>query len=381
MRDFFLSLQRITSSDRYIPEIDGLRFVAILSVVLYHISAFLAVKSVGVWVDPTAKSYLVNYLDLGHLGVQLFFAISGFILSYPFISYYLNGGQKPNIKRYFTRRVTRLEPPYIVSILVFALILYLFNRYPLREILLSSLASLTYCHNIINPQSLPWINFVLWSLEIEVQFYILTPLLVMVYRFGRPVRIVAFLLITTTLFYYNTHFAFQYISILNFLPYFLIGFILAELYLLKHLTRIPNLLAYILTTLSFSAIWITETLECKSIMTPFMAMYIQLVMILTFYYFVLFNRNIKQLFSNKAITIIGGMCYSIYLLHYGIISFFGNPLVRYLPLTNSYFINFWIYTTLLLIPITGISILYYKFIEQPCMERDWYKKLYARIIK
>jgi peptidoglycan/LPS O-acetylase OafA/YrhL len=100
------------------PEIDGLRFLAIISVLLFHFNGFIFNKS-----QPISNTVFLNKLNFvlghGHLGVELFFVISGFILALPFANSYLKSKKKDNIKSYFTRRLTRLEPPYILIMIFF----------------------------------------------------------------------------------------------------------------------------------------------------------------------------------------------------------------------------------------------------------------------
>ena len=103
-----LQFQRITTQRRLIPQIEGLRFVAIASVVFFHIYA--ALKSGAVPAPFPLDS------DMPKHGVELFFAISGFILGVPFASRYLLGTAKINLRSYFLRRLTRLEPPYFLAL-------------------------------------------------------------------------------------------------------------------------------------------------------------------------------------------------------------------------------------------------------------------------
>ena len=67
-----LQFKRITTQKRFIPQIDGLRFVAIASVVFFHIYAALEIGAIPVPIPFNT--------DLAKRGVELFFAISGFIL-------------------------------------------------------------------------------------------------------------------------------------------------------------------------------------------------------------------------------------------------------------------------------------------------------------
>ena len=54
-------------------------------------------------------------LSQGAYGVDIFFALSGFILALPFCRAHAGLGAKVPVGRYYLRRVTRLEPPFILS--------------------------------------------------------------------------------------------------------------------------------------------------------------------------------------------------------------------------------------------------------------------------
>src|SRR5438094_3364218 len=100
--------RRITTSGNYIPEIDGLRFIAIFAVVLHHVALYVT----------TLDNRPEGIFELGTRGVELFFAISGFVLAAPFASQYLCGRPRVRLGQYFLRRLTRLEPPYLLALLI-----------------------------------------------------------------------------------------------------------------------------------------------------------------------------------------------------------------------------------------------------------------------
>jgi peptidoglycan/LPS O-acetylase OafA/YrhL len=76
-----ISLRRVTSGRAFIPQIDGLRFIAIMSVVLFHFISSLRRNTIAP--SPFAGQEEL-FGVLSKRGVELFFCISGFILSTPF---------------------------------------------------------------------------------------------------------------------------------------------------------------------------------------------------------------------------------------------------------------------------------------------------------
>src|SRR5690242_3192979 len=120
-RWLLVRLSRETSSGRFIPEMDGLRFVAIAMVVLFHLNGYLTAKASSPEYASAAHSDLLSHAALvGFHGVELFFMISGFILGLPFAAHHLAGTLPVSLPKYYLRRLTRLEPPYFV--IVFALL-------------------------------------------------------------------------------------------------------------------------------------------------------------------------------------------------------------------------------------------------------------------
>lgn len=375
-----LSFKRITSSGNFIPEIDGLRFIAIASVVLFHINRFLSSKDINLYTDNLDYSFINHLLSHGHLGVPLFFAISGFILGMPFAKHYLGNGNPVNIKNYFLRRLTRLEPPYILvmTVMLFGVV-YIDQSIPLKSGLISYFSSIIYSHNIIFPGTMPTLNAVTWSLEIEVQFYILAPLMAYLYKL-KSVRIRRLSISLMAIFFIlinNYHLnPLPFLSLVDYIQYFLVGFLLSDLYITKSMLIAKTSFDSIIGFFFFVTIWLYDAKDLTTSSQKFLWEAIQLISIFFLYYYVMFHKIFKML-SWRIVTNIGGMCYSIYLLHYPIISFFGNPILNYQFSTYS-FINVSIYCTILILAIILISSIFFLLIERPCMDKDWYKKIFTR---
>lgn len=319
-------------------------------------------------------------LGNGHFGVELFFVISGFVLSLPFARYYLKKGKKINIKQYFIRRLTRLEPPYFLIMILLFFINSGTHLHIAKQLAPHLIASLFYVHNIIYPGSLPVINPVAWSLEIEIQFYILVPVLAHIFTLKKNRRrlilitimiimpVIQYLYTTDTLFFYQ------------FVQYFCAGFLLADIYVSydtkyfynpSHKTK--TRLLTVLGMLMFAGILMVPSTRTDLVYTlciPFA--------ILAFYFIVLFGPFWKGIFRLKWITIIGGMSYTIYLIHGSIISIFGGFFSKY-GILSEFFVHLIIPFLIFGALVMMLSAVFFYFIERPCMQKDWYIKLYNKV--
>ena len=128
-------LKRTTSSSFYLPQLDGLRFLAIfLVVVQMHITHYIDEKFFAnkLFEDGYWKAFIMEGIN----GVYLFFVISGFILGLPFAKSFILNESKVDLKRYYLRRLVRLEPPYILAlILSFIASVWFFNKYSFETLL------------------------------------------------------------------------------------------------------------------------------------------------------------------------------------------------------------------------------------------------------
>jgi peptidoglycan/LPS O-acetylase OafA/YrhL len=372
-----LNFQRITSTGNFIPEIDGLRFIAISTVIVYHLSAFWDAFNTYNYPENPIYSFLFYIFRQGSIGVPLFFVISGFILGLPFAKYHINNEKKVSIKNYFLRRLTRLEPPYllVMSVMFFAYV-YVVQKYPFDLGLSSYFSSIFYSHNYIF-EKMPLLNSVAWSLEVEVQFYILAPILAYLFiiksQFLRRSVIIILIVLTSLI---DIYFSFDFKSLINSIEYFLIGFLLTDLYISKTKlltkTSFDNLICLVFFGILFYS---TKNISISTYELIFIDL-IKLASIFFLYNYILFNGALKFL-SWKIITNIGGMCYSIYLLHFPLISLFGKPLLKFSISENS-FVNISIYSILVIFVVLFISSIFFILIERPCMDKNWYKNIFNK---
>jgi peptidoglycan/LPS O-acetylase OafA/YrhL len=360
-----MKLRRITTHGNWIPEIDGLRFVAIAATVFVHILGETFLKS-GQTFPARYQEIVPTLVDRGGRGVLLFFAISGFILAQPFLRQHLLHGQSVSIKAFFKRRLTRLEPPYILSLLIFTLALTAYEHH-IGSLIRPLLTHIVYLHNFF--PALKPINFVAWSLEVEVQFYILAPLLGCLYAIRSTTLrrgIMVALILASALVPYST----QGIASWNLpgqLQFFMVGFLLADL----RATRTESTTSRWWDLVSL-VVWIAI------FATPGRYIAFSLPLLILLAYLATFNGPLsRQLFRTPWIALTGGMCYSFYLMHMLVINILFK-FTRHWVVPSSFVLSFLIQAALLAPCIYLFCTAYFVLIERPCMDPNWPRQLLAK---
>lgn len=159
---------------RYRPEVDGLRAVAVLPVILFH-AGFATFSG-------------------GFVGVDVFFVISGYLITTIILNELEEG--RFSIVKFYERRARRILPALFFVILVSIVLAWMFLlRNDFRDFFRSIVAVVTFSSNIFfwleadyfdtSAELKPLLHT--WSLAVEEQYYIIFPLLMMaIWRFGRP---------------------------------------------------------------------------------------------------------------------------------------------------------------------------------------------------
>lgn len=156
------------------PALDGLRGLAILLVVVYHNFGF------------------INVFFFGWLGVDLFFVLSGFLITDILLK---TLHQKDYLKKFYMRRVLRIFPLYYLCLILFLLIIPQLNiAFDIKYYTDNQVWLWTYLQNWLyifkNPDQTNTLNH-LWSLAVEEQFYLLWPLVILVIR--KPKHLLLFI--------------------------------------------------------------------------------------------------------------------------------------------------------------------------------------------
>lgn len=157
-----------------IPALDGARGLAVLLVFAVHGGIFALDHSVGAEHDLLAATKPV--WALGRTGVDLFFVLSGFLLFMPYARALLGSAPWPRVGRFYVRRARRVGPAYWVALLTIAVVTGAsLPNVGVHAVFLHNSSESTYRS----------INDVFWSMAVEVQFYLVLPVVaVLLRRFG-----------------------------------------------------------------------------------------------------------------------------------------------------------------------------------------------------
>lgn len=363
--DTFLRKQ---NNQPIIQEIDGLRCIAIIAVVISHLNLQI-IRLSNLPEDFVYSNSVALFIELCGNGVSIFFCISAFILSIPFIKYYLYNGQKIDLKKYYWRRIKRLEIPYLLVLTILLLFRIIVQGEFWKAEMPHFFSSIFYSHNIIYGRR-STINPVAWTLEIEIQFYVLLPLMIQLFRIKktilRRIIIVCLLLASGIIyaandtFFINAHL--QY-SIIPYLSIFLLGILMADIYLsYQQLLTTKNFFFDIGGIIAFPLI----IYNAGAIELPIQILeYIGYILL---FVAVFKGTVLNKIFTQKWVMAIGCMCYSIYLLHYAFLYFITEKFTAQL-LVHSYYKNLMIQGLIVLpIVLIGCSI-FYLIVEKPLMKR------------
>lgn len=368
----FLNLFKRVSSVKLIEELDGLRFVAISMVFLLHSKSIWLKHSVQTYEFNGIDRFVQTFVSAVSEGVPLFFIISGFILAMPWIKRLNDEREMPNLKTFYLKRLTRLEPPYLISTFLFFLMMPLVKDFDYKSLLPHLLATLTYTHNLIYGYASP-LNLGAWSLEIEIQFYLIVPFLIPVlFKIMKKFPVALFLFsfaYPLILFSFIPH---SHTGVHRFLHYFLFGFIWAYCFVCTDLLKGKSRWWDVFLLLNFLVYFSIISVEIPN-RGYYSLIYLNLIFVGCFKS-VYFNRFLRMPF----VSIMGGMCYTIYLLHGRFISipaFFLRDKIN----TGNFTMDL-ILILFIVVPVTIIcSGVFFYFVEKPCMNHDWPKKLRDRI--
>ena len=340
----------------YYPHIDALRAFAVLTVILFHINH--------------------EYLPGGFIGVDVFFVISGFLIT-SHIMQSVSAGQF-SLKDFYARRIKRILPAaFSVIIITVILAQYLFLPEDAIQVAKSGFWSALSLPNVYfwkfqdtsyfaaSSYTIPLLHY--WSLGVEEQFYLIWPLVILV-LLGRIPKVAFIVLIVFIIvlsasiaeWLISTHHSFVYYMLPTRAGELLVGGLLAALMHFGWLQKRAN--SHFLLYFSIVLLVGASTLIDSNMTFPGFLYLIPTVGAAIFIYSGFENNSpLLRIFTSKPILWVGKVSYSAYLVHWPVLAFY-----RYGYGSPSLFAEL-----LLFVVILSLAWLNWKWIE----EKFRYKKL------
>ncbi len=360
LTNFIKNLLSIKKIERinFRNDINSLRAVAVVGVVLYHLD--------------------IRYFGGGYLGVDIFFVISGYLISNIIFSD-LNQ-DKFSLKSFYIRRVRRILPAVLSTVVItipFAYFLLLPR--PTIEYLNSIIYTLFFLSNVYfskldfyNSEPADLMPFLhTWSLGIEEQFYLIFPIMSLIlYKFFKDKIIIFFILIFTISLYINVGSSFVKFYLLHFRAWQLVAgvilCIVSQNLRIKYIDFIGFLIIFY-CYFKFDDEYILE-IEPRILITLGTAL-------------IIFSNNknslIERFSKNKIIYNLGLTSFSLYLLHQPIFAFgriYSNKQTLLLGniknpnyFSELIFQKYLPYYVLLLFVITNLN---YKYVEKKFLNKS-----------
>ena len=349
-------------SSRYRPEIDGLRAFAVVAVIINHFNK--------------------DILPGGYLGVDIFFVISGYVITSS-----LFGRPRKDFKDFisgfYERRIKRLVPALSVFVLITSIAICLFNPAPGLS-LQTGLTSLFGLSNLyLLKQSTDYfaqsteLNVFThtWSLGVEEQFYILFPFLIWVSGFGRQTKngsrnlflVVGALAIASLIGFlclYPTNQPAAYFLMPSRFWEMAAGCLIfigfqKRASIEKFLQKIPPLLVMALIV---GVMYLPMSLAAAST--------IAVVALSSILIASLKNQTaVFKVFTNPRVVYIGLISYSLYLWHWGVLS-----ISRWTIGLHWWSVPFQVALML------GLAVASYRWIETPLRKGNWFGKRWKTLI-
>jgi len=320
---------KFTKHDKgHIQHIETIRAIAVSMVMLFHFISYHNGLGFIYWNEKVR-----NLSEFGAQGVEMFYIVSGFVISY---ALYRSNYKIIDYPRYMAKRILRIVPPYFLSIFSIIGVLYILATFLWKYEYIfewrNIAANMFYLVDYLNDTT--WINHIFVTLKVEIQFYILIGVLFPLLKLNEWLKYGILLILLVigiqTLKHYTVFFN---------APYFVCGIVLHDIYTKRGNSKISY------SFLVFLLCWLSYFYSYQDVLITAVTLI-----------FILFLK-IDFKWSNK----LGRISYSLYLTH----GLFGGWFLFFT--SRDEYINLSPY---LIIPIACIlsimgAVIFYSIIEKP----------------
>ena len=340
---------------KYRAEIDGLRALAVIPVILFHAGFEL--------------------FSGGFIGVDIFFVISGYLITK--ILYQQSLTDTFSFIAFYDRRIRRILPPLILTALLTIIITMSFTPSDIKNVGQSLVATFTFLSNYFfyletdyfNPfnQATPLLHT--WSLSVEEQYYIFAPILI--YTIAKK-RFFKYFLITIILIasfcaavsLTNTNPNLSFYSLHTRTWELLAGALIAFLCTDYSKFQLDGLFSDIISILSLLMLMLCFVVVDENLNHPSYVTIVPVVSTAIIIYFSKMAPITRSLLSNRILVGIGLISYSLYLFHNPIFSAIQYHFDEYSSVLKVLSLPFIIF----------LSVLSYNYLEKPLRRSSWSRR-------
>jgi peptidoglycan/LPS O-acetylase OafA/YrhL len=365
------------SSDRPLPSIfksiDGLRGFACLIVLCHH-----CYFHGGSYLYPTIqvsnwKLSLSSLFYYGYSGVELFFVLSGFCLTYSIIK---SPNKVVDWRQYFINRVRRIYPAFIATMVILFGLSFIIHSQKLDVFINEKFLEMPTFKHLLLSLSFVSLSFntSFWTLCVEWRWYLIVPLMIFIYKrfniLGTFIFSMAISLIYATFIQPSSSVLLKFIlsPLALYLPLFVLGILAAHLLVTKPSSLVQD---YIIryskwgVLASFIPLFIVVPPEPNLEFS-----YARIVPFGVFYFFLLvaalYDSNFQKMFSWKPLVFVGEFSYSLYLIHLPIIQAIH---IFTKPMNWSDQTQFFFYQGFVLTLCIVLGYLFYLLFEKPFLKK------------
>jgi len=346
-----------TKTNQYFPALTGVRALAAYMVFIHHYEPFD---------EANYGSTAYHFFREFHIGVSLFFVLSGFLIGYRYLD-----SDKINFRKYIVNRIARIYPMYFILTTITFLVWAITKEQDHLQDLYLYLANISFIRGYSGTYKFSGVAQG-WSLTVEETFYFIVPLSFLLIKKNRINLLIIPLVIMATGcllvfickdhdllgFFNNYEFMFNYTFFGRCFEFF-IGIGLAVflqqdrfVFKTKYLTYV-GLFIILLCAFSLSMVRGDADFGIRQPIGKLINTFLMpLFGIAVFYYGLVTETTLlSKLFSSKPMQLLGKSSYIFYLIHIGVLALFLDQYI-----TNNF---------LLFVTINVIAVLMFLFIEEP----------------
>jgi peptidoglycan/LPS O-acetylase OafA/YrhL len=289
----------------YMPQLDGIRGIAVMLVMFRH------------WLP---QEDLINFLPLGRIGVDIFFVLSGFLITKILLKERfesdasLSTGKK--IYTFYIRRSLRIFPVYYLLLLV----VFIINLEGSRG---SILWYATYATNFFLFKEQSWVNHLshLWTLAVEEQFYLFWPFVILFVPKNKLLKVIQFFIVlgplSRAIFYLINPSIYNNILTINCIDTLSLGGLLAYIHMGYYQFTISKAALYNILVALIAVVFLSAAgLLTPVIDTMFHSTAVALLALVVIHKASTgFEGSIGAALENKSLLYMGKISYGLYLYH------------------------------------------------------------------